>query len=88
MINFGDIVTSSSGMWVKKYLDSTDRDCKYTFGWLSKKQNLTLYLMSNFEVHELPKYMPQYYLNLISNWSKINILSSVGGKNNVSSQCL
>ena len=75
MINFSDIVVSSSVMWVKKYLDSTDRDWKYTFEWLSKKQNLRLYLMSNFEVHELPKHMPQYYVNSISNWSRIKIPS-------------
>ena len=31
MINFNDVVVSSSVMWVKKYLDSTDRDWKYTF---------------------------------------------------------
>ena len=88
MINFSDIVVSSSVMWVKKYLDSTDRDWKYTFEWLSKKQNLRLYLMSNFEVHELPKHMPQYYVNSIINWSRIKIPSSEVGKNDVSSQCL
>ena len=88
MINFSDIVVSSSVMWVKKYLDSTDKDWKYTFEWLSKKQNLRLYLMSNFEVHELPKHMPQYYVNSIINWSRIKIPSSEVGKNDVSSQCL
>ena len=88
MINFSDFVVSSSVMCVEKYLDSTDRDWKYTFEWLSKKQNLRQYLMSNFEVHGLPKHMPQYYVNSIINWSRINIPSSEVGINNVSSHCL
>ena len=69
MINFSDVVASSSVTWVKKYFDSTDRDWKYTFEWLSKKRNLRLYPVSNFEVHELPKHMPQYYVNSIIIWS-------------------
>ena len=44
--------------------------------------------MSNFEVHELPKHMPQYYVNSIIIWSRIKIPSLEVGKNNVSSQCL
>ena len=44
--------------------------------------------MSNFEVHELPKHMPQYYVNSIINWSRIKMPSSEIGKNDVSSQCL
>ena len=54
MINFTDIITASSVMWVQKYLDYTEREWKHTLEWFSNRKNLKLFLMSNFDVEELP----------------------------------
>ena len=70
MINFTDIITASSIMWVQKYLDNTL--WKYTFEYFSKKRNLRLLLRSNFDADELPNYVPSYYMNAIKNWSRLS----------------
>ena len=35
----------------KKYLDNTERDWKHTLEWLSKRKNLRVFLMSNYDIH-------------------------------------
>ena len=72
MTNLGDIVTSASVMWIKKYLDNVDRDWKVTMECLSKSKNLRLFLMSNFSVYEIPETMPTYYVQSITNWSNLS----------------
>ena len=72
MINFTDIITASSVMWVQKYLDYTEREWKHTLEWFSNRKNLKLFLMSNFDVEELPTRLPSYYINAIRNWSRLS----------------
>ena len=72
MINFTDIITASSIMWVQKYLNNTEREWKYTLEYFSKKRNLRLFLRSNFDADELPNYVPSYYINAIKNWSRLS----------------
>ena len=38
MINFTDIITASSVMWVQKYLDYTEREWKHTLEWFSNRR--------------------------------------------------
>jgi hypothetical protein len=68
MTNMNDIVKASSIMWIKKYLDDTNRLWKNTFEYLSKKTNLNLFLCSNFDKNELPATLPSYYSNSVDNW--------------------
>ena len=75
MTNFTDIITGSSIMWVQKYLDYTEREWKHTLEWFSNRKNLKLFLMSNFDVEELPTRLPSYYINAIRNWSRLSGLS-------------
>ena len=72
MINFTDVITASSIMWVQKYLDNTEREWKYTLEYFSKKRNLRLFLRSNFDADELPNYVRSYYMNGIKNWSRLS----------------
>ena len=37
MINFTDIITASSIMWVQKYLDNAEREWKYTLEYLVRR---------------------------------------------------
>ena len=71
MANLSDIATASSMMWIKKYLDNTDRLWKHTFEYFCKKKNLNIYLRSNFELKELPDTLPDYYTNSIRVWSEM-----------------
>ena len=74
-------------MWVQKYLDNNEREWKYTLEFFSKKKNLRMYLMSKFDVNELPENMPCYYVNAIKEWSRLSSLS-VGDEDNISTQPL
>ena len=44
MINLEDIITATSIIWIKKYLDNTERDWKHTLEWLSKRKKLKRFL--------------------------------------------
>ena len=55
-----------------KYLDYTEREWKHTLEWLSNRKNFRLFLMSNFDVEELPTRLPSYYINAIRNWSRLS----------------
>ncbi len=87
MINLNDIITSASAMWVKKILDSTDRAWKHTLEWFSKRKNLSIFLMSNFDASELPITMPPYYTETIYNWSQLTA-QSTGSIISIKEQCL
>ena len=84
MTSMGDTVISASVMWVKKYLDNVDREWKLTMEELCKVKNLRLFLMSNFDVNELPKDIPAYYSQSISNWSNMKSSTIIEPSN----QCL
>ena len=43
MINFTDLITASSILWVQKYLDYTEREWKHTLEWFSNRKNLRLF---------------------------------------------
>jgi len=69
MITLEDIIISASTMWIKKYLDDIDREWKQTMEQLCRMKNLGIFLRSTFDIKELPKSMPDYYLQSINNWS-------------------
>ena len=68
-------------------LDNNEREWKYTLEFFSKRKNLRMYLMSKFDVNELPTNMPCYYVNAIKEWSRLSSLS-VGDVDNISAQPL
>ena len=87
MISLNDIVAAASVMWVQKYLDNNEREWKYTLEFFSKRKSLRMYLMSKFDVNELPTNMPCYYVNAIKEWSRLSSLS-VGDVDKISAQPL
>ena len=72
MANLDDIIKASSIMWIKKYLDETNRNWKGIFENFCKKKNLNLFLQSNFDVNEIPNNMPLYYRASIINWHDVS----------------
>ena len=85
MTSFKDIVIATSITWIKKYLDESDRSWKPLFEHFCKKENLSLFLQSNFDVNELPESMPSYYSESIRNWKIISYHKSM---ENLESNCI
>ena len=85
MIDFNNMIYASSVMWIKRYLDDTDRNWKYTFEHFCNKLNLRIFLQSNFDTRELPKDLPLHYKYSITNWQNIfNHSENTSGENELS----
>ena len=87
MTNLSDIITSSSIMWVKNYLDNIEREWKNTFESFSKKKNLRLFLASNFDIDEIPTTMPTYYIDALKAWASV-ATQPVQSLEDIQNQCL
>ena len=72
MANFKDIIKAASVVWVKRYLDDTDRQWKRILEYLCNMSYLNIFLHSNFDVKELPRTLPQYYLSSFYNWRDVS----------------
>ena len=72
MVNFKDIIQSSAIMWIKKYLDSTERLWKNSFEYFCQKKNLNIFIQSNFELSELPKNIPTYYHDILASFAELS----------------
>jgi len=68
MIDFDNYVKAAKVKWIQRYLKHNDASWKSSFEYLSGKENLNVYLRSNFSLQELPCSLPNYYLDSISNW--------------------
>ena len=71
MIDFSNYVKAAKYMWIQRYLDGSFSNWKSCFEYFSEKQNLRLYLRGNFDVKELPKSLPKYYLDSIVSWHSL-----------------
>ena len=85
MFDFIDIIKASSVIWIKRYLDTIDRNWKSMFECFCNKTNLPVFLQSNFDVSELPPNLPLYYKNSIIIWQSV---SHHVTNNNLLSNCL
>ena len=77
MIDFRNYVNAAKCVWIKKYLSSINTSWKRTFECFSKKENLALFLRSNFDINEVTKSLPDYYKDSILTW---HLLKSKGGR--------
>jgi hypothetical protein len=72
MIDYNNYVKAAKCTWITRYLNVDNMDWKSSFEDLRKKENLSLFLRSNFEIMELPKSMPQYYRDSITFWHSLH----------------
>lgn len=71
MINFDIYVKAAKCKWIQRYLDSSNASWKNLFQYFCKKENLDIFLRSNFDLNELPKTLPSYYYDSISCWNNL-----------------
>ena len=58
--------------WIKKYINcKNDPAWKKTFEFLCNKENLNLFITSNFDTNELPVYLPLYHKESFKFWKDI-----------------
>ena len=69
MIDYNSYVKAAKCTWITRYLDGQTFDWKSSFEGFCKKENLALFLRSNFDMAELPNTMPLYYKDSITAWS-------------------
>lgn len=65
------IVESAQIDWIKGFLKNVEADWKTLVYKFCKKENLQLYLQANFDEKDLPRNIPQYYLDAIRTWRSI-----------------
>ena len=58
-------------MWIQKYLCQDTKDWHYTFESFCSKNNLALFLRSNFITDELPFCVPDYYVDSVKAWREV-----------------
>ena len=69
MVDFNMCIKAAKVKWIKKYLTcQNDTAWKTTFEYLSNLENLALYCMSNFDTCELPKNLPIYFKESLTQW--------------------
>ena len=68
MIDFDNYIKAAKVKWIQFYLNSEDASWKNTFEYFCGKENLGVFLRSNFALKELPKDLPEYYLDSLKNW--------------------
>ena len=71
MVDFTNIVQSAKCMWIKKYLCQDSKDWHYTFQSFCSKNNLALFLRSNYTTDELPSSVPDYYIDSVKAWREV-----------------
>ena len=59
-------------MDIARYLNGDFSDWKSSFEDFCKKENLSLFLRSDFDINELPAEVPQYYKDSISFWRTLH----------------
>lgn len=68
MVDFDNYVKAAKCKWIQRYLNNQNDAWKDAFEFFCAKENLSVYLRSNFALNELPKNIPNYYLDSISTW--------------------
>ena len=68
MLDFETMVTCAKIKWINRYFDGSSPDWKYSFGSFCCKENLSIFLRSNFDLKELPKNIPNYYYDSLKAW--------------------
>ena len=76
MLDFETMVKAAKIKWIKRYFDGEHADWKIMFETFCCKENLNVYLRSNFDVKELTNSIPSYYMESIKYWCtlKTNVI--------------
>ncbi len=69
MIDLDMCIKSIHVKWIKEYLSCKSNPVwKSTFEFLSKKKNLAIFCLSNYNIDELPHNLPNYYRDSFKYW--------------------
>ena len=71
MLDFETMIKGAKIKWIKRYLESGNGDWKILFEEFCGKENLNVFLRSNFDYKELPSSVPDYYLDSIRFWMEL-----------------
>jgi hypothetical protein len=71
MPNMEMIICANQIECIKRFLMPIDADWKHPMRHFCKKENLDLFLQSNFDLNELPSIIPDYYHEAIKSWANI-----------------
>ena len=76
MLDFETMVKAAKIKWIKRYFDGEHADWKIMFETFCCKENLNVYLRSNFDMKELTNSIPSYYMESIKYWCtlKTNVI--------------
>jgi len=76
MLDFGTMVKGAKVKWIKRYLSCEDIAWKVMFEQFCGKENLNVFLRSNFDINELPEGIPSYYAESIRHWFDLKLKQS------------
>jgi len=71
MVDFEMIVEAGKIDWIKRFLSNNSADWKTLMYKFCKKENLQIFLQGNFDENEIPKDIPEYYLEALRTWRNI-----------------
>ena len=78
MVDFKNYVNASKCKWIQRYLSGPSASWKVSFEHFCNKENLCLFLRSKFEIKELPKAIPDYYMDSLIAWNQLRQKSNHG----------
>ena len=73
MLDFGTMIKGAKIKWITRYLSGERADWKLTFEIFCGKENLNIFLRSNFDIEEISAFVPSYYVESIKWWSMIKL---------------
>ena len=71
MVDLKMIVESAQLDWIKRFLDNNSADWKTLMVEFCKKEDLRVFFQANFDELEIPREIPQYYLDAIRAWRNV-----------------
>ena len=71
MVDFDTYVKAAKGKWIQRYLDNGDKDWKILFETFCKKENLPVFIQSNFRKEEILCSVPKYYSDTLECWYEL-----------------
>ena len=78
MVDFKNYVNASKCKWIQRYLSGPSASWKVSFEHFCNKENLGLFLRSKFEIKELPRTLPRYYMDSLTAWNHLRNKSNHG----------
>ena len=73
MLDFRTMIKGAKIKWITRYLSGENADWKHMLETFCGKENLNIFLRSNFDPEEISVFVPSYYVESIKWWSMIKL---------------